>query len=227
MHRFLFLIISVVVIAAIIFIAKYSGNPINFNSSDFYLNLITEVIGITLAVIILEIFGAKILRYLENKKNKEFNKYLNKRLLSIINKLTTLFVLLNIRVDKKIFNITEFVTSIDTDYLNKEEKRSYFDGTNLVSKSFKRPVLFYNEFTLLLKEADVLSKQLPQGLPNEIYDGLLMIISHDELTWKIFAVPPKTYNSGWLGGFKELIFDKYIGAKKLMQGQQKLAKIIK
>lgn len=222
MYRFIFLVISVLVIVGIIFLAKTSGHPIDFNSSDFYLNLITEVIGITLSVIIIEISGSRILKYLENRKNREFNKYLNKRLSLIQTRLRQKLTLLNINIDNNYNNINDFVQSINLDYLNSREDRATFQNNRVVTHTVARPILFYHEFVSLLTEVEIISRQLPQGLPNEIYDGLLMLLSHDKHMWDILSSPVKTYNEAWVDTLKELLYDKYIGARKLISGNTNL-----
>lgn len=226
MYRFSFLVLSIIVIVSIFCFAKTSGHPINFNSSEFYLNLITEVIGITLSVIILEIFGSSILKYLENRKNKEFNKYLSIRLNLIQTRLRQKLTLLNINIDNKYNDINDFVKSIDLEYLNYKEDRAYFQNNDVVTISHARPLLFHNEFDSLLIEIDIISRQLPQGLPNEIYEGLLMLSSHDKYKWDMMSTQVGNYNENWVKIYKELLYDKYIGSRKLISGNKNLKKQI-
>lgn len=227
MHKFISLIISVTIITLIIFIAKSSGHAINFNSDDFYLNLVTEVIGITLTVMLIEIFGSKILRYIENRKNKTFNKYLNKRLSLIINRLNQKFILINVNINAEFNTVDNLVQSISLNYLNGTETRGYYLNNQFTSMTFPRPILFYNEFQNLLKEIEIVSKQLPQGLPNEIYEGMIMILSHDTYMWDILNSPVTNYNAAWLDNYKELIYDKYLGARKLIEGKRQLEELVK
>lgn len=224
MYKFISLLVSVTIIASIIFIAKVSGNSISFNSSDFYLNLITEVIGITLSVILIEFFGSNILKYIENKKNKPFNIYLDNRLSTLIDRLNKKLSIIGIDSKKEFNTIDEFVESFNFEYVNATEKRVSHTGEFY---ELKRPILFHQEFKEVVNEIELISKQLPQGLPNDIYLGLLKISSQDNYKWDILSVAHSNYDSNWLNYYKDLLFDKYLGVRTLLKGQNQLKKIIK
>jgi hypothetical protein len=226
MHRFFFLVISVTIIAGIIFIAKTTGNPLDINSSDFYLNLLTEIIGITVSVVLIEIFGTKILKYLELKKNKSYNEYLNKRLDILIGRFKEKYAMLSIDMGSDFETIEEFTESLNLEYINGTQTVGHFINGRNESRTIQRPILFFTGFTSLVKELEQLSSQLPQGLPNEIYEGILMLLSQDNYMWNHFGNRNWNYNQGWIDVFKGLLFDKYSGLKKLIDGKKQLEKMI-
>jgi hypothetical protein len=197
-------------------------------NKDFLFNLITEILGIGITVLIVEIFANRLISKVEIKDYINIHEYNLKRLQFISIRIRQSLILMCIDFKANINTLDSFDKIIDLTKLKELEERLIF--TNYQEQSIKRqkPFWFYSDTTVIFNELINLSNGFPKHTPIKLYESVIKITNHDSYIWSnLLTIPTQDYNIGWLNSIKKELFDYYYGYKMLCEGIEELNEIIK
>ncbi len=225
--RLLIIGITVFMMTMTILLYKYCFHIcLDIYNKEFYQHIVSEISGIGLSVLLIEIFANKLIIKSEISDYINIYEFNLKRLELINTRVRQSLILLCIDYNTKIESENEFKRIVDLVELNKLESRGHFINNKLQAINYQKPILFHLESKQLLNEITALSNSFPKYMPTKLYESVIKLTSHDTYLWDILGIPSTIYNDAWIEMNKIILFDYYKGYLLLNEGIFELKKLI-